>query len=258
MDQRDGEIIYVVCFYWQGDRWQQRGYVPPEGHVNLQQGHMDRSGRIADDLPARYVNNLYGGVKRFASRPFKFICFTNEPLDVNPEVEVRPFTMVTHDGVLPRLCMFSEAAGLFEHQVLCFDLDIVITGSLKHFMDYEGLFCARSKFKPGERHKLDGDIMSFRAGRVSERVFWTPFINDLDAAVARTQGRERYWVREVANDIAERWDTHAPNEIMSYKWGKRRKHITRLRIPNGVSIVSCHGVPRPHEIKDRWIKQYWK
>ena len=195
--------IQVICFYWQGDRWQQEGYENPVGHVNLQQVHMDRAGRISNDLPARYVNNLYRGVKRFASRKFKFICFTNEPMKVDQDIELREFPLVTKNGVLPRIYMFSEESGLFGKQVLCLDLDIVIVGSLEKIMAYEGLFCARSKFKPGEEYKLDGDIMSFQAGKVAERVFWTPFISDVKRAEAQTHGRERYWVRQVADDIAD-------------------------------------------------------
>ena len=32
-----------------------------------------------DRYPAFYVNRLYDGVRRNISRPFRFVCFTNEP-----------------------------------------------------------------------------------------------------------------------------------------------------------------------------------
>ena len=120
-------------------------------------------------------------------------------------------------------------------------------------MNYDGLFCARSKFKPGEGWKLDGDVMSFRAGEETERIFWQPFIADVKAAEELSQGRERYWVRHVADPIAARWDRVAPGAVVSYKWHVRRGQHP----PPGASVVSCHGVPRPHEITDNWIKQYW-
>ena len=170
-------MMYVICFYWQGDRWQTHGYHEPEGHINLQQAALNQLGSIDPALPSQYVNNLYRGVSQFADRDFTFVCFTNEELTgLDPEVNVRPFRWVTYDGVLPRLYMFSEEAGLFGHQVLCIDLDVVIVGSLKHIMGYQGRFCARSKFRPGQEWKLDGDVMSFQASKETEQLFWNPFI----------------------------------------------------------------------------------
>ena len=248
------EMIKVICFYWQGDRWQENGYSDPKGHENDQQAFMDKAGKYDVQLVSRYVNNLYKGVKRFADRPFEFICFTNQRLDVKKGVQLRSFPLHTRMGVLPRLYMFSREAGLFGDQVLCLDLDIVITGSLKSIMDYTGIFCARSKFKQGEQYKLDGDIMSFQAGPMSEAQFWFPFISNVKAAEELTQGRERYWMRHVAGTSADRWEQFAPNQILSYK-----RHMKgRTTVPEGTAIVSCHGNPRPHEISNNWINKYWK
>ena len=269
--------MYVVCFYWQGDRWQQDGFTYDNpNYVNRQQPFLSKVGNVSDDLPAKYVNNLYKGVKRFADREFKFVCFTNQELDVLPEVEIRPFKKATQMGVLPRLYMFSKEAGLFGHQVLCLDIDVLIVGSLADIMGYNGLFCARSKFKFGEGHKLDGDIMSFRAGKKVEDMFWTPFIKDVKAAEKLTEGRERYWFRHIANNSADRWDKIVPNQIVSFKRhvSKRRKvslreappNVRRRKIrrkintplPEGARIVSCHGTPRPNQITGAWVKSYWK
>ncbi len=278
--------MYVICFYWQGDRWQQDGfkYNDPD-YKNRQQPFLDKVGNVPDYLPAKYVNNLYKGVKRFATKDFKFVCFTNQELDVIPEVEIRPFKKVTQMGVLPRLYMFSEEAGLFGHQVLCLDLDILIVGSLADIMGYEGLFCARSKFKFGEGHKLDGDIMSFQAGKETEDLFWTPFIEDVREAERITEGRERYWYRYWANDSADRWDKIAPEQIVSFKRHVRMQRkrlansmspilkkeiinekirVKNLRrkfnspVPKNARIVSCHGTPRPNQITGVWVQKYWK
>lgn len=252
--------MYVICFYWEGDRWQTADYRPDKGHKNLQESNLRRLGRITDDLPARYINNLYCGVKRFAKHEFQFVCFTNKNLQgLEDGIEVRDLPMMTKHGVLPRLYVFSQEAGLFGHQVLCLDIDVVVVGSLKDIMLYDGLFCARSKFKQGEEHKLDGDIMSFQAGEEIERIFWTPFIKDVDAAVRLTQGRERYWYRHVADSIADRWDQVAPGQIVSWK-----RHVRLGKLDHQMRIVSCHGSPRPHEIvgkqvrKYKWIDSYWK
>jgi len=279
--------MYVVCFYWQGDRWQQDGFKYDDpNYVNRQQPFIEKVGLVSDDLPSKYVNNLYKGVKRFATQPFKFVCFTNEKLKVFSRIELRPFKVATQMGVLPRLYMFSKEAGLFGHQVLCLDIDVVIVGSLKDIMNYKGLFCARSKFMFGEQYKLDGDIMSFRAGEEIEDLFWKPFIKDVEYVERMTGGRERYWYRHIANDSADRWENITPDQVVSYKRHvrmrkkrrfpkdappgvktaivrerKRIKNISRKinsPLPENARIVSFHGTPRPDQLQKSWIKEYWK
>lgn len=244
--------MYIICFYWQGDRWQSPGFSHSPGHVNLQANHLNRIGQVNNALASKYVNNLYKGVSRFAEKPFEFICYTNENLNLVKGVIKRPFSLVTVSGVLPRLYMFSKEAGLFGQQVLCLDIDVVILGSLKPLQDYKGLFCARSKFKHGQEYKLDGDVMSFKACKETEKIFWDPFIKDVEEAVELTKGRERYWTRHVAGDFADRWEKQAPGSVISYKWhGKNRAKIDKA------CIMSCHGFPRPHQIKENWVQQYW-
>jgi hypothetical protein len=245
------EPINVVCFYWKGDRWNDS---METGSKDLSfQRHMRRSGIVDSKLASTYINNLYEGVKKYADRPFDFICFTNEQdLDLHNGILRREFELIVKEGVLPRLWMFSENSGLFGRQTLCLDLDVVITGSLSDIMSYEGLFCTRSKFHPNERHKLDGDIMSFRAGKENEERFWKPFVEDPKKVVELTQGRERYWVRHVVGDNADRWDKLFPEQVVSYKWHCREG------LPKNARIVSVHGHPRPHQAKDYWVKNYWK
>jgi hypothetical protein len=248
------ERINVICFYWEGDRWQRR--IDPSITSDISYQRLaERTGVVSLELASAYVNNLYAGVKRFSIRPFDFICFTNEELSLSEGIEKRNFPFLTKKGVLPRLWMFSKESGLYGRQTLCFDLDVFIVGALEKIMGYNGLFCARSKFKPSEKEKLDGDIMSFQAGEEITELFWDPFIADVDGAVRKTMGRERYWVRSVSDHFADRWDRIAPGAVISYKW-----HVAKngQRIPKGASVISCHGIPRPHQIKHDWVKRYWK
>lgn len=241
--------MYVICFYWDGDRWynQKPTAGPYPESVVAQLGTVDHA------LASKYVNNLYYGIRRNATRDFRFICFSNEDLAVDVEIELREFPMHTNYGVLPRVWMFSEETGFSGHQVLCLDLDVVVVGKLNGLMGYEGQFCARSKFKPTEGWKLDGDIMSFRAGPWIEEKVWKPFINDVDAAVDLTQGRERYWMRHTVGDVADRWQTIAPGAVLSYKWHLKNN----VAIPPTAEVVSCHGFPRPHQIQRIDLFNHW-
>jgi len=242
-------MMQVICFYWEGDRW-----TPTEGNSKLYGNLIDRVGTCDTKLASQYVNNLFRGVTNFADREFEFTCFTNEPLEVDAGVIIKPFPMVSTMGVLPRMYMFSEASGLFGKQVLCIDIDVIVCGALKSLMDYKGRFCARSKFKSGKEYKLDGDVMSFQAGPENEEVFWKPFLDDKEMVEKISNGRERYWVRHVANAWADRWDIIAPGAVLSYKWHINHGRIKRM---TNASLVSCHGHPRPHQLPEGKMKELW-
>lgn len=252
--------IKVVCFYWQGDRWQENEPDTTKVEDQSYKNHLARSSELDREMVHRYVNNLYEGVKKWASKDFDFICFTNEDLKVNPEIELRPFTMVSSLGVLPRMYMFSEEAGLFGNQVISLDLDVVITGSLDRVMSYDRLFAVRKRWMPGQYHLPDGDIMSFQAGQETQSLFWAPLVRDTGRVEKVTKGRERFWIAEVVEQQQKKfgvnmwddWDDFILGQVVSYKW-----HVK----PNGLGdarIVSCHGHPRPHEIDEQWRQENWK
>lgn len=250
------DLRYVVCFYWEGERWQEKvtDYRKVTEDVSFQR-HLRRVGPADRRLVALYVNNLYWGVRKWYNPPFKFVCFTNVELDVVPEVELRPFRMVTKRGVMPRMYMFSEEAGLFGHQVLSLDIDVVITGPLDDILGYEGLYCTRQSWQKGpEWGLLDGDIMSFRAGPENEQRFWKPLVSDVAEAERISQGRERVWVRHVTGGKADMWTTVTPSQIVSLKHHVRK----RQELPSeNIRIVSFHGYPRPHQFSAPWRKENW-
>lgn len=250
--------IYIVCFYWEGDRWREnkKNFFPEEVTPDLSyQRHLRRVGPASIELVNLYINNLYKGFKKWATDPFEFICFCNDDndkLDVLSDIDVRPFPMISKLGVLPRLWVFSEEAGLFGHQVLCLDIDVIITGNLHDILSYDGLFAVRPRWQRREAHLPDGDIISFRAGKETEDIFWSPFIKDIKAAEEQVEGRERHWITERIGDRWTSWDQVAPGQVVSYK-----HHILRREGIGNARIVSCHGFPRPHQITEEWRKENW-
>lgn len=245
---------HIICFYWQGDRWQEKeGHRPTDTSY---QNHLRRSGTVSKELASKYVNNLYEGVCRWTKTPFKFVCFTNENLDLSEGIEKRGFSMLTTKGVLPRMYMFSKEAGLTGAQVLSLDIDLIITGSLDDLLSYNGMFCTRKSWTRGEETLLDGDIMSFKADEKTESLFWNPIVAATPLVEALSGGgRERFWVRHVMEGKhADTWQDLFPGQVVSYKHHVRGKK----GIPNNTRIISCHGHPRPHQITDKWRTEYWK
>lgn len=227
LGEGDMEGITIVCFLWYGDRWGK------------------------DDMGAIYTQRLVNGVRRNLSIQPRIVCLTDLPL-VLDGAEIIRFDPPSRLGCLPKLCMFDPGLG-FRGQVLSLDIDIVVTGSLDELAGYRGPFCVRSKFLERLKHQADGDIVGFRAEdrEVIEQV-WDPFIHDVKAAESFTGGRERFWYRRQM-DCLDRWQDLFPGQVVSYK-----RHVRGIgRLPAEARLVSCHGRPRPHEIREAWVTKHW-
>jgi hypothetical protein len=243
----------VICFYWEGDRWRSTLKDTADREYNH---HLNKVGTVNSALASKYVNNLYRGVVSNSSDQIEFICFTNTTLQqLDKGIEVRRFKTVGLKGVLPRMYMFSEAAGLFGKQVLCIDIDVLITGSLDDILSYQGRYCTRESFVPGEAGVIDGDVQSFYACKDLEDIFWKPLEVATNESHKIANGRERLWLRHVATGFADTWQKFTPGQVVSYKFDIKNKFI--IRKPAEARIISCHGFPRPHQLETKWAKQYW-
>ncbi len=232
-------VLNVICFMWYGDRWAR--------------GQIDG---------ADYVNRLARGVARHLTLPYRFICFTNDPEGIHtPKTggtchEIRSYVPLSTMGCLPRLQMFSPEARL-QGQVLCFDLDSIIVGSLNDLGSYRGDFAVLSKGAPGQQWKAAGGIVGFNPESEIAREIWRTYSSNPRHVEKVTGGRERWWYREVTNNNCDRWQTMFPGQALSYKRKIRRRGGN---LPKNVRVVYCHSKPRPHEIdvrREPWMKEYW-
>lgn len=201
-----------------------------------------------------YVDRLYNGLSRHMpkNQPWRFICFTDwkQPIDYR-RFETRTLVAPSWKGCLPKLVAFNPA-NEFSGQVFVIDLDTVITGSLDDIMSYRGKFCARAWFRGVGRGEwvLDGDMISFQAGELTETI-WRPFAADPLAAEEETGGRERLWYRARLPN-ADMWQKLVPDQFVSYK------NHCREGLPKGARMVSFHGDPRPHTLDLPWLSEHWK
>ena len=88
---------------------------------------------------ADYVNKLYRGVRRQLSIDLapRFICFTDDPTDLLPEIEARSLPTCEWTGWWYKAYLFSAGSGL-RGRVLYLDLDTVLTGPLAPLATYRG------------------------------------------------------------------------------------------------------------------------
>ena len=91
---------------------------------------------------SEYVNRLYSMVKRNIKRPLRFICITDDVSGLVSEVETRPMPPFDLPETFRfkgfrRMFLFKETLYDLSGDVLHLDLDLLVTGSIDDFFDYE-------------------------------------------------------------------------------------------------------------------------
>lgn len=210
------------------------------------------------ELNAEYVNILHASVSRNLSVPFNFYCICDHKnakhfyKTLHRDIWISEMDPICVDGCLPKLEVFNRELG-FKDRVIVFDLDTIIVGSIDFMATYTGSFCTRSTFSNGRFS--GGDMLGFYA----PDMFWLfDFYKENTAKIRKeVEGRERFVYRKYCPN-SDFWQRLYPKKIVSYK-----RHIRKKRIsgpPAGARIVSCHGQPRPHVLKQsiRWAADSWR
>ena len=98
--------------------------------------------------PAVFVNRLWSAIRRNTKRPTRLVCYTDDPTDIDQDVETQPMPPLPlpHSVAnLPwrKMALWAKDMPGISGDVLFLDLDTVITGSLDEFFSYapQSTFC---------------------------------------------------------------------------------------------------------------------
>jgi hypothetical protein len=121
-------------------------------------------------FPADYANRLYRGVMRHVVRPTQFVIFTDDATGLDPGIKVLPIPPINlpatglREGPWRKLALWSRDLGV-EGDVLFLDLDVVVTGPLDVFFDYEpGKLCLIRNWTQLNDGIGNSSVMRFPAG----------------------------------------------------------------------------------------------
>jgi hypothetical protein len=203
-----------------------------------------------------YVNHLRRAVARHLTRPHRFVCFTDDPTGLDPEVVVFPIPEVD----LPKRLLKTpwRKLGLFRDDLpvrgvsLFLDLDLLVVDNIDCLFDYEPdripiIHNWIEVYKIFKKRPEVGNssVFRFRAGECG--------------FVGRQYAAERDWAQETFWP-PQTYLTHCIRPKMVYwpeEWVRSFKrhavppfplnHFKTPRIPAGAKIVVFHGWPNPHE-----------
>lgn len=236
-------MISVVCF-----KWHKPGY------------------RSA--FNAVHVNTLYSMVRRWYPYPFRFICITDDPSGISPEIECAPLwrdfmnlknpTWPTiAPNCYPRLRTFSkEFERLAGKRFVCIDLDVVITGDLTPLWSRPEDFVIYASAKSSNHY--NGSMWMMTAGCRS-RVWedFDPIESPKLANRAGNNGSDQGWIQYRLGKKEAIWTVK--DGIYSYRGDMK---FSQKFVPENARIVVFHGIPKPWDQKARstspWVDAYYR
>lgn len=194
----------------------------------------------------QWVDKLWRGIRRWYSRPFRFVCLTDQPSGVfDEDVEAIDFLDDKHSW-LNLMEMYRPELELGRFMTL--GLDTVITGSLDDLAGYEGHFgCNRDPYNPNTYANgvtiVNGDYA---------RVIWELWQLHGDETVAMCgSASELAWMRKFLPRPDILCDQF-PGQILSYSVFARK-----LTEPGNTRVVGFHGKSKPHNCSSDWVLANW-
>lgn len=190
-----------------------------------------------------YVLNLYRMVSDNTTIAFDFQCFTDDKDEYPPYIKKRELPSKRVKGWFNKLYLFSDSAFNKGERVFYFDLDTVITSNIDDILQYNGKFAMLAPYRRGAS-KQSG-IMSWIHGDFSE--IWKRFCS---SGFKEVGGGDQ----EIINDIVKNADLFQkmfPEKMYSFK-------VNHGIFPSTSSIILFNNRPKPHELMNTWIKNYYQ
>lgn len=203
-----------------------------------------------------FVNRLYRAIDRHLSRPFRFLCLTDDEAGLLPEIEAHPLPVLDLPEHFTRttwlkLGLFADGLAGMEGDCLFLDLDLLVVGDIDCFFDYRpGKRCIIHNWKLA--HQIfkrrpnvgNSSVFRWRAGTMQFAI--DKFRTERDWALARFRPPQTYLTYALGEKYwwPEAW-------VRSFKRHAAPSFPLSLalapRCPVDAHILIFHGRPDPDE-----------
>ena len=204
-----------------------------------------------------YVNRLHSAVRRNLVRPFRFMCFTDDPSGLDAGVETAPMPpiqLAPEHRMEPwrKIGLFNRELADLRGAALFLDLDLVITGSLDDFFAYEkGRFCIVHNWTAPSARVGNSSVYRFEIGAdsyVLDRFYdqshqhWIDKFRNSQTFLSNTVRDMNFWPPD--------WCASFKRHCVP-RWPFR--FVVPPRKPQSARIVVFHGHPNPDDaLNGRW------
>lgn len=245
--------------------------VPPED--------IDRTGPIdvaclihSNGYSWNYVERLFNMVVRNLSRPVRFHVYTEHDRSVPPHMikhclQEWPNVSGLRKSWWYKLQLFDTE--LFKGQLLYLDLDTVVVGKLDWITNLHTKFFwapkdFRSMWRPTHAG-INSSVMWFDTRAYN--YIWKDFaVRDLNHTMRAFHGDQDFisatvdqrLLRFFPPDSAISWRWQAKDGGMNFKNRLYLAPGTGTKFTNATSILIFHGSPKPHEVQDPVIQNFWQ
>ena len=224
---------------------------------------------------ASYVNRLHSMVMRSTRRPTRVICFTDDVAGIIPDVETAPLpkldlpekVFVRGKWVemrnLPwrKIALWQKELAGLSGEVLYLDLDLIITGPLDDFFDYQkGRFCVIRNWT--QRNSRIGNTSVYRFVVGAHPYLYERMLSGGENIIA-TYGNSQTFISRQIKDMVfwpEDWCVSFKHCLVP-AWPLN--FLLTPKLPSTARVVAFTGKPDPDEaLEGRWpasgFKRFYK
>jgi hypothetical protein len=210
--------------------------------------------KLGGDYDATYVNALANGIAKNLTRPYQFVCLTDCSEGFNSNVHKIVPLEHGFEKWWSKIELF--APDRFENErVFYLDLDTIITSNINDIAMYSGRFFGLRDFF--NQMGLGSGLMAWANGDPVVGQIYEKFMESPEAHMRGHRMGDQEFINNTLGNYIEYAQDLYPNKIYSYKKDCLGPHQS-INIPDTASIVCFHGKPRPHQVKDPKITQYFQ
>lgn len=201
------------------------------------------------DYTIDYVVKLRNMIKRHSTVDYEFVCLTDVDID---ESICKSIKLVReYNGWWSKIEIFRPDL-VKTGRIVYFDLDTVILKNIDDILTYDYNISALQPWN--ERNRKNGLCASGMMAWRNDGSFSFLFSQfDPGKTKKYSRGDQEYISEILANNgTSPEFFQKIFSGIYSYKRNCRKG------IPKDAQIICFHGRPRPHEMKDKWMRENWR
>lgn len=203
-----------------------------------------------------FVNRLYSSIKRHTKRQTRLYCFTDEIKGINKEIICKPLPNINIPKNISstpwrKLSIWQYPLHSLKGDVLFLDLDLIITGDLDRFFDFEpGKYCVIENWTQlGENI---GNTSCFRFPVGKYEFIFKKFQQNPNVILKKYHIEQIYISEEIKDQVfwPSDWCKSFKHNLLP-KWPYRIWKPALL--PRETSLVAFTGKPDPDDV----VKGIW-